>query len=326
MHYEAQGNVGNSRTHSRHVYISTSSFGRVDDQPLRLLAQRGFTFRMNPFGRPLTAEEAIDALRSADGLVAGTEPLTREVLAQANRLRVISRCGAGLDNVDLSAAEELGITVLHTTHAHVDAVAELTLGAMIASLRNIPHNDRTVRNKQWNKSLGQLLQGRTVGVIGLGKVGRALVRLLKPFDVQLVSFDLQPDTAFANDHAIHMTSLDELLSTAEIVTLHIPYEAGVHHLIDRDALAQMRPGAYLINTARGGLIDESALYESLRLNKLGGAFIDTFEREPYRGPLTRLPNAILSPHVGAYAEESRLAMEIEAVENLLRYFTEEIPR
>jgi len=299
------------------VFVSTSSFGKVDPKPLRLLTESGVAVRTNPFGRTLTEDEAAEFLKDVDGVIAGTEPLTRRVLAGATRLKAISRCGTGVDNVDLDAAAELGIAVRATQASHVAAVAELTVGAMIALLRQIPQNDRAVRRGVWEKRLGGLLQGRTVGVVGLGKVGKAVVRLLRPFDVKVLAYDTVPDWEFAADHGVRYTELDELLQAAEIVTLHLPYRPELRHLLDRGRLFAMRPGAYLINTSRGGLVDEEALCEALHGGRLAGAFIDTFENEPYRGPLLEAPGAILSPHAGAYARESRLSMEIEAVQNLL---------
>lgn len=301
------------------VFISTSSFGKVDPLPLNRLKESGIQFQTNPHGRTLTAEEAAESLVDVDGLIAGTEPLTGEVLSRASRLKVISRCGVGLDNVDLEAASRYGIVVTTTTHAHIAAVAELTIGAMFALLRRIPQNDLALHQGRWEKHAGQLLQGRTVGIIGLGKVGKAVARALQPFAVKILAYDPIQDPAFAAIYGVSYTTLSQLLRESEIVSLHMPYRPETHHLINRDRLDEMRPGAYLINTARGGLVDEEALCDALEIGRLGGAFIDTFENEPYRGRLTLMPNAILSPHVGAYAVESRLAMEIEAVENLLTH-------
>lgn len=301
------------------VFISTSSFGKVDSRPLDRLKESGIEVVTNPYGRTLTAEEAAESIADVDGLIAGTEPLTADVLARARRLKVISRCGVGLDNVDLDAAARCGIVVTATSQAHVDAVAELAVGAMLALLRRIPQNDRAVRQGRWEKVPGKLLRGRTVGIVGLGRVGKAVVRALQPFSVKVLAYDPVHDAAFAAIYGVHYTALDQLLSEAEIVSLHMPYTGTTHHLISRERIEHMRPGAYLVNTSRGGLVDEEALCDALESGKLAGAFIDTFEREPYQGRLATLPNSILSPHIGAYASESRLAMEIEAVENLLHH-------
>lgn len=323
---QEQGSVSSPDDTRPRVFISTSSFGKVDKAPLRRLEEEGVAVRLNPHGRTLTASEIAAFLTNVDGLIAGTEPLTRAVLSQAKQLRVISRCGTGLDNVDVKAAKELGIAVTATTQAHVPAVAELTLGAMIALLRQIPQNDRAIRSGVWHKPIGQLLRGRTVGIVGLGKVGKEVVRALKPFGARVLAYDAYPDTAFARAHDVHFTTLAALLRESDIVSLHLPYDPSLHHLLDRELLACMKPEAYLINTSRGGLVDEAALYDFLTSGKLAGAFLDTFEEEPYRGPLVQVPNVILSPHAGAYARESRIAMESEAVENLLRHLKVAIPQ
>lgn len=305
------------RKHSFRVFISTSSFAEYDPEPLRLLHRHGIDYELNPYRRRLDSHELLEFIRDAEGLIAGTEPINREVLQQAKRLKVISRCGTGLDNVDLEAAKELNIVVTNTPTSHIDAVAELTLGAILALIRKIFYADRCIRQGEWHKPMGQLLKGSVVGIIGLGKVGRRLVELLTPFSTTVIAYDPHPDFAFASRHQIALCSLEDLLQHADIVTLHLPYSAEVHHLLDRRRLAHMKPGAFLVNTSRGGIIDEAALYDVLSEGRLAGAYIDTFETEPYSGPLTRLPHVLLTPHIGSYAKESRIRMEIEAVENLL---------
>src|SRR5687768_6476674 len=169
------------------VLISTSSFAQHSREPLAMLESWGAQYRLNSKGRKLTADEIVLMLEDVDGLVAGTEPLTRDVLLGAPRLKVISRCGTGLDNVDLVAAEELGIQVRNTPDAHVDAVAELTLAAMLAALRRIPEVDRSIRSGDWKKPMGRLLRNRTIGLIGLGRVGKRLIELLAPFQVKVLA-------------------------------------------------------------------------------------------------------------------------------------------
>lgn len=303
------------------VFISTSSFGEHDPAPLQLLRQHRITYELNPHRRRLERHEIVEFIRNVEGLIAGTEPLDRKVLTQAKHLKVISRCGTGLDNVDLEAAEELGIVVTNTPTAHIDGVAELTLGAILALIRKMSYADRRIRQGEWSKSMGRLLKGSVVGIVGLGKVGRRMVELLQPFGVTIVAYDLLPDSDFASAHHIRIRPLDDVLRGADIVSVHVPYSAEVHHLLDRKRLALMKPGAFLINTSRGGIVDEEALYEFLDQGWLEGAYIDTFESEPYSGPLTRLPNTLLTPHIGSYAKESRVCMETEAVENLLAAVT-----
>jgi D-3-phosphoglycerate dehydrogenase len=304
------------------VFISTSSFGRTGRQPLDMLEAFGVAYTLNPYGRKLRPEESVEVLATADGLLAGTESLNRDVLSRAPRLKVISRVGTGLDSVDLAAAEELGISVYSTPDAHVDAVAELTLAGMLNVLRRVPQADRTIRRGQWQKPMGNLLRGKTVGIVGLGRIGKALATLLRPFGGEIVAADPIPDHAFSEEVEIRYMTLEELLAEADIVTLHLPFSSERYHLFDDSVLGQMKRGSILVNCARGGLVDEEALANHLRAGHLSGAYLDTFEREPYEGPLTGMSNVVLTPHMGSYAAECRLQMETEAVENLLRYFAD----
>jgi D-3-phosphoglycerate dehydrogenase len=302
------------------VLISTSSFARHSREPLDLLEAWGARYRLNAQGRKLRADEIASLLSDVDGLVAGTEPLTRDVLLRAPRLKVISRCGTGLDNVDLAAAAELGIQVRNTPDAHVDAVAELTLAAMLSTLRRLPEADRSIRAGAWEKPMGRLLRERAVGLVGLGRVGRRLIELLAPFHVTVLATDPHEDRDFAEESGVEYVGLDELLERSDIVSLHLPYSAEVHHLFDANRLGGMKPGAVLVNCARGGLVDEAALCSALQDGRLGGAHLDTFECEPYEGPLTELQAVTLSSHIGSYAVEGRVQMEREAVLNLLACF------
>ncbi len=296
------------------VLISTSSFARHSRDPLDMLEAWGAQYRLNAQGRKLTAEEIASLLGDVDGLVAGTEPLTREVLLRAPRLKVISRCGTGLDNVDLAAAEELGIQVRNTPDAHVDAVAELTLAAMLSALRKLPEADRSIRAGEWKKPMGRLLRGRTVGLVGLGRVGRRLIELLAPFQVDVLATDPNEDSDLAASMGVQYVTLDELLEKSDIVSLHLPYSA------DAERLGRMKSDAVLVNCARGGLVDEEALCAALREGRLGGAHLDTFESEPYAGPLCELTGLTLTSHIGSYAVEGRVQMERQAVENLIACF------
>ncbi len=298
------------------ILISTSSFGRSGRQPLDLLEQTGCDVALNPHGRTLTSDEILALLAEKDGVIAGTEKLTRDVLAGVPRLKVVSRCGTALDSVDLAAAQELGIHVFNTPDAHVDGVAELTLAGILDVLRMVSQSDRAVRAGEWTKPMGRLLRGKTVGIIGLGRVGKAVASLLQPFGVWLLAHDPREDQAFAVLHGVSYVGLDVLLQEADVVTVHAPGAQGA--ILDAAAIGRIKPGAVVVNTARGGLVDEEALADALEQGRLGGAYLDVFGEEPYSGRLAKLPNAVLTPHIGAYASECRLRMENEAATNLLR--------
>ncbi len=302
----------------RNVFISTSSFGTVSPEPLEALDRAGCSYRLNPHGRRLEPEETRELLVGIDGLIAGTERLDREILTAAIGLKAVSRVGVGLENVDLVAARELGIQVSSTPDPPARAVAELALGGLLVVLRRLCPADRDLRRGDWKKPMGQLLSGKTVGIIGTGRAGRALIDLLKPFRCRILAVDLHPDPVWAGEHNVEYTQLDTLLTESEVVSLHVPLSPETHHLLDRRRIALMKPGAVLLNCARGGLVDEAALAENLGNGKIGGAYLDVFETEPYHGDLIKLDTALLSPHIGSYASECRLQMELEAVANLIR--------
>jgi D-3-phosphoglycerate dehydrogenase len=299
------------------VLISTSSFGGAGRRPLEMLEEAGVEYRLNPHGRKLQRDETVELLDGVMGLVAGTEALDRPVLEQAPRLRVISRCGSGMDNIDLEAAGELGIAVRNTPEALVTAVAELAVACILNLLRQVSHADRLLRQGVWHKPMGHLLEGKIVGIVGLGRIGRRLAQLLAPFRVKLLACDPQEQEEIAASQELRYCSLEELLQTADIVSLHLTAPSKDFVLLDRRHLALMKPSALLLNFARGGLVDESALYDALKTGRLAGACLDVYTEEPYRGPLTELPNVLLTPHIGSYAAESRLRMETEAVAHLL---------
>jgi D-3-phosphoglycerate dehydrogenase len=307
-------------TEKRKLLISTSSFGKLDERPLAMLAAAGFDYQLNPYGRKLTPEESADLMAGIDAIIAGTEKMDRELLSGLPRLKVISRVGTGMDAIDLRAAEELGIKVCNTPDAHVEAVAELTLAGILDVFRHISQAERAVRSGNWRKPMGRLLHGKLVGIIGLGRIGKALVKLLHPFDVTVLAYDLFQDADFARQHNVQYLPIEAILPEADVVSLHLSYSKDSHHFFNERLLNLMKPDAILVNCARGGLVDEDALLAQLQAGKLAGAYLDTFEKEPYDGPLTTAENVLLTPHIGSYAAECRLRMETEAVENLLAHF------
>lgn len=300
------------------VAISTSSFAGESSQPLDLLRQHGFEVRLNPHGRQLTPDEARGFLDGVVGLVAGTEKLGAELLRASTGLKAISRVGVGMDSIDLAAARELGIAVINTPDAHVDAVAELTLAGLLGALRLVPDCHANIRAGTWKKPMGRLLRGKTVGLIGFGRVGRAFARLLQPFECPILAFDPVRDDGAAEALGVRYCALEALLPACDVVSLHLPYAVSAHHIVGAAQLAAMRDDAVLVNASRGGLVDEEALAAFLNSHPRAAAYLDCFETEPYRGPLCQLPNAFLTAHIGSYAREARERMEREAVENLLR--------
>ncbi|GKS70052.1 D-3-phosphoglycerate dehydrogenase [Nitrosomonas sp. PY1] len=298
------------------LVISTSSFDIDHNLPLQQLIQKGFRIVTNPHRRKLSEDEIIELLHGeAIGLIAGIEPLTERVFQATPTLKVVSRCGAGLDSVDLNAAQKHGIAVLNTPEAPAQAVAELTMGLMLSLLRQINSIDQVVRKGEWPRLQGRLLAAQTVGIVGIGHIGRRVAKLCQAFEAKVIAHD-----SFVTQvpQGIALVSLEELLSSADIITLHLPYTPQTHHLLDKKAFASLKPEAMIINAARGGLIDECALAEALNSGRVSAAALDTFEQEPYTGELNNCNNIILTSHVGSLARESRQRMEIEAAENLFQ--------
>jgi D-3-phosphoglycerate dehydrogenase len=299
------------------ILISTSSFGACGQQPLRLLKEAGNQVIANPFGRKMTPAEVVKLGKDCIGIIAGVELLNAAVLEALPHLRCISRCGSGTDNIDLEKAKEFKIVVRNTPEGPTRAVAELTLGVILDILRKISLRDRQIRQGKWNKEMGYLLQGKKVGILGLGRIGRAVAELLLRQDAKVAGSDIQPDKRWSKKNKVPLLSFRKLLRESQILTIHISGSPNNRHLIGQKEINSMPRGAYLINLSRGGIVDEQILYQALKKGCLAGAAIDVFEEEPYTGPLRGLDNIVLTPHVGSYASETRLEMEIEAAKNLL---------
>jgi D-3-phosphoglycerate dehydrogenase len=299
------------------VLVSTSSFARYDISPIKTLESRGYDVVLNPYGRTLKSDELISLASECVGIVAGTEKYGKEVIEKLPKLKVISRCGTGLDSIDSNAANSHSISIRNTPEAPTQAVAELTVGLILDISRKISLMDRNIRNGKWNKKMGQLLSGKTIGIVGLGRIGLRVAEILNSFNVLIIGYDLSPKMSFLKKTEIQLVTMEKLLKKSDIITIHIPYSAEAYHFIDVERLKSMKKGAILINTSRGGIVDEEALYAYLKNGHLSGAAIDTFEKEPYGGPLKELNNIVLTPHIGSYAKEARIEMEMQAVENLI---------
>lgn len=292
------------------VQITTSSFDLNNFVESELLASANIEIALNPMKSRLTESQVTELLNDdVVGMIAGLEPLNESVLRNAKALKIIVRCGTGLDSVDLDVARELGIDVFNTPNAPARAVAELTIGHMLNALRHISATDHSLREGSWNPTMGSLLGTKKVGLIGFGRIGKMVSELLLAFGASVQAFD---PMASAKSPQVEMCDLNTLLLTSDIVSLHVPYSTSTHHLINAEALSLMKPQSILVNISRGGLIDEDALFHALTTNKVAGAALDCFEIEPYTGPLRTLPNVCSTSHMGSYARETRDQMEIEA--------------
>jgi D-3-phosphoglycerate dehydrogenase / 2-oxoglutarate reductase len=295
------------------VAITPRSFRQTPGEHHDLLRESPHDVRFPEQDRPLDEAEVIELVRGCAGLIVGVDPVTARVL-EAGPLRVVVKYGSGTDNIDLRAAERLGVKVSSTPGANALSVAELTIALLFALARRLVAHDRAVRGGSWSRRGAVELAGKRLGVVGYGAVGREVARLAASLGMEVVAHDPLVEGA-----DVTLVGLDELLTSCDAVSLHVPLDDSTRGMIGAQALERMRGGAFLVNTARGGIVDEQALAEALSTGRLGGAALDAFADEPPSGsPLLGLENVVLSPHAGAATVEATLRTAVQAVRQLLR--------
>ena len=268
----------------------------------------------------LSPAELIALLPAYDGMIAGDDPLNADVLHSAARLRVVSKWGIGLDSIDLGAAAELGIRVTNTPDTFGDEVADVAIGYLVMLARQLHRIDRSVRGGAWAKPQGVSLAGRTLGIVGLGSIGRALARRGAAMGMRVIGHDVDAATGRrASGEGIEVVELEQLIDEADVISLHCPLTDQNRHMINEARLARVRPGSYLINTARGPLIDERALIAALQAGRLAGAALEVFEEEPLPAgsPLTGMDNVILGSHNASNTAEAVARVNELAIDNVL---------
>jgi D-3-phosphoglycerate dehydrogenase len=306
------------------VFVSTFPFGKSDPTPrLMLEAEKSIKVTYNPYPRKLTRDEIAELAKDADAIIAGTEDLSL-LIENSSKLKLIARVGIGLDSVNLAACKAKGIRVCYTPDAVTQAVAELTVGLMITVSRQIGLADKEIREGKWVRHYGKRIGESLVGLIGFGRVGKSVVRLLQPFGAKILVNDITEITSEIDYFqkrgvTIHSASKDEIFKNADIVSLHLPAYSLTKNLISKQTLSQFRKDAILINTARGELVDEQDLFLALKQGQIAGAALDVFHEEPYLGSFCKLSNVILSQHMGSCSYDCCLAMESEATEDTLRF-------
>ncbi|MFC1619435.1 phosphoglycerate dehydrogenase [Candidatus Neomarinimicrobiota bacterium] len=299
------------------ILIATSPFGKTGRKPLDLLEATGWEIVHNPYGRRLRTEEVGELIKDFDGIIAGTEPYPVEFL-KGSLVKVVSRVGIGLDNMPLAECRDMGIAVTYTPDAPSQGVAELTVANMINLCRQILMSDHSVREGAWNRYMGTLISELTIGVVGVGRIGQKVIRLLQSFNPSLLVSDIEPDLEFGKEFDLKWCDKEEIFRTCDLVTIHIPYNEMNHHYLDRKTIALMKTGSMVINTSRGPIADETALVDGLLQKHLGGAALDVFEKEPYEGMLTQFDNVVLTAHMGASATACRFLMELGAAMDCIR--------
>ncbi|HEU5221437.1 MAG TPA: D-2-hydroxyacid dehydrogenase, partial [Candidatus Nitrosotalea sp.] len=242
-------------------------------------------------------------------IVRSRTKITKEMIDRATQCKIIARVGVGLDNIDVDAAKAKSIRVINAVEGAMNAVAELVLGLMLSLAREIPRADREIRNGNWLKKelMGSELSGKYLGIVGLGNIGKRLAKLARGLNMNIIGFDVMPIADdFARDVGMIKADIDTLLSSADYISFHVPLTETTHHLVNSTRISTMKKTAYIINTSRGEIIDEDALYDALKEGKIAGAALDVFEKEPAVGnKLTTLPNVVCTPHIGAQTKEAQ---------------------
>jgi D-3-phosphoglycerate dehydrogenase len=297
---------------AKKIAVTTASFAEFDRRPLTLLKGGGFRVVFNALARKLKPPEVIKLCVGCVGVIAGTEEYSGPALRALPGLKVISRCGSGTENIDLKAAKRMKIKIFNTPDAPALAVAELTLGLILGLLRRIRSMDRNLHRGVWKREVGSLLYGKRIGIIGFGRIGRKVCGLLRPFSCRIAYTDPFVKEGFSGAGRM---PLGELLRWADIVAIHA---ASRGRIIGAKEFRLMKKGAWLLNLSRGTAVDEQGLYNAIKGNRLAGAAVDVFDKEPYAGTLAKLDNVILTPHIGSFAKETRVEMEMQAVRNLLK--------
>ena len=286
--------------------ITTVPFGDKNPLPLELLKNAGIDYLINPHNKKLTEDELADLVTDFDVVIAGTEPITNKVMTRASKLKLISRVGIGLDNVDLFAAKKRGIKVSYTPDAPTPAVVELTIGMMLSLLRYIHVSNSRMHQGQWYRYYGRRLSEVTIGIIGVGRIGMGVLRHIQGFNSPSILLnDVIPNQKHIANASLEWAEKERIYKEADIISLHLPLTRLTKNMIRKEHLLSMKKDALVINTSRGGIINEVDLYEVMQTGHLSGVAIDVFEDEPYDGPLKEIERCLLTSHMGSMSIDCR---------------------
>jgi len=299
------------------IFIAPSSFATYSTEPLDLLEKNNFVYELNNTKRKLSKSEVPKYLQHYDAVIAGTESYSRENLIKLPNLKVISRLGVGMDNIDIEYAKKQKILICNTRTTPTLAVAELTLGLIIDLLRNISRSNALLKLGKWEKYMGELLNGKSLGILGLGSIGKKLVEITSRMNLEYFAYDINKDEEFVKKYDVKYCRMNELLTNSDIISIHLNLSKDTFHLFDDSKFKLMKKNAILLNTSRGEIINENSLIKAIDQKKIKGVGLDVFEDEPYNGPLINYNNVIMTPHIGSYAKEIRKEMEIESVKNII---------
>ena len=312
---------------AKKVLVTATNYSTYCSAAKALLEENGVKVIENPYGRPMTRDELLTVVGDIDGAVVGVDTWNEKIFAHAPKLRAMARFGVGVDNIDLAAAKAHGIQVTNAKGMNSNPVAELTVGLILSTLRNVPAFNASIREGKWDRFMGRDLAGMTVGLLGFGDIAQRVAKKLSGFDVSICAYDLYPNLEKARELNVEMISMEETLHRADVVCMHLPSLPSTHHIMDAQTFGMMKDGSYFINTARGALVDETALAQALRSGKLTAAAIDVFDQEPVRrdDPLFALPNLFATPHTAAETYDTYHNVGLATARQLLDVFAGKKP-
>jgi len=300
------------------ILITPRSFASTSKKPMEILEEEGYEIIRNDMDKPYQKEEMLNLVEDIDGIIIGIDQFDREIIDKANKLKVISKYGTGYDQIDIDYAAKKGIPVTITPTANINAVADLAFGLIIGLARRIPEADRIMRKDQWQKVIGHSVWKKNLGIIGLGKIGKQVLKRAEGFNMNVLAFDVDKDKEFNKKYEFKYVKLNELLEKSDFVTIHTPLNKNTKDLITIKELKKMKKDSYIINTSRGGIVNEKDLLIALKENEIAGAALDAFEDEPPEDDkFKNLENVILTPHIGGYTDEAIENMGVKSVKNLI---------
>ena len=310
------------------VLVTPTSYGMSDATLRSDLEKLVGEVVYNPTNHPLVAKDLTGMIAGIDGMIAGLDEVDHNVIEAADCLRVFARYGVGLDRVELEAARQKGVTVTYTPGANAVSVAELTIGLMIALTRHIPEANQRTKAGEWPRLKGATITGKTVGLIGLGAIGRRVAQMLRGFGCRVVGYDPAVSREQAAASGVEWMERDEVIRCSDFLSLHLPVIPETENMLNRETIGTMKTGAYLINTARSELIDEEALVEALQTGRLAGVALDTFRQEPPGAdhPILQFQQVIVTPHTGAHTDDATNAMGRMALNDCLAVLRGEEPQ
>lgn len=301
---------------AKKVLITNASYGMYSSEPMKRFHDAGFTVT---WIKGASRQQILEAIPEMDALLVGVEPADAEIIAAGKNLKVISKHGVGIDNIDVAAAESRGIKVTNTPGANSDAVADFTFGLLLDAARGITFGDRSLRAGQWPRISGASVYGKTLGIIGLGAIGRGVALRAKGFQMRLLGYDVFWNEAFAQEHGIQRVSLEQIYRESDFITIHAALTNETRNMITMDQLRMMKPSVILVNAARGSIVNEADLYTALSTGIIQGAALDAFSVEPAKDlPLFQLDNVVVTPHLGAFSKDAMTQMSIMATENIIQ--------